>query len=46
MADHEPDPYPVQFIYPSSRLLSVKVRAFMEQASATQNWDFRTLAGE
>jgi DNA-binding transcriptional LysR family regulator len=46
MADHEPDPYPVQFIYPSSRLLSVKVRAFMEQAHATQNWDFRTLAGE
>lgn len=46
MADHEPDPYPVQLVYPSSRLLSLKVRAFIEQAHATQNWDFRTLAGE
>jgi len=46
MADHEPEPYPVQLVYPSSRLLSLKVRAFIEQAHATCNWDFRTLAGE
>jgi len=40
MTDHEPLPYPVQIIYPSSRLLSLKVRAFVEDAVATQNWDF------
>ena len=46
MPEYEPAPYPVQFIYPNSRLLSVKVRAFIAQASETRNWDFLTLAGQ
>lgn len=44
MEDHEPPPYPVQIVYPSSRLLSLKVRAFLEQAVATQDWNFLDLA--
>lgn len=39
----EPEAYPIQFVYPSSRLLSVKVRAFIDMASATQDWDFREI---
>lgn len=46
MADHEPAPYPVQFIYPNSRLLSLKVRAFIEHVTATQDWNFLTLSGQ
>ena len=46
MADHEPEPYPVQIVYPSSRLLSLKVRAFLELAIATRNWSFLTFGGE
>jgi DNA-binding transcriptional LysR family regulator len=42
MTGHEPSPYPIQVIYPSSRLLSLKVRAFVEDA-ATRNWDFLTV---
>ncbi len=40
MADHEPAPYPVQIVYPTSRLLSLKVRAFVEDAVATRSWNF------
>jgi DNA-binding transcriptional LysR family regulator len=43
MADHEPTPYPVQVVYPSSRLLSVKVRALVEAIVATRDWNFLTL---
>ncbi len=43
MTDHEPPPYPVQIVYPSSRLLSLKVRAFLEQAIATRDWNFLSL---
>jgi DNA-binding transcriptional LysR family regulator len=46
MPDHEPAPYPVQIVYPNSRLLSLKVRAFIAQASATQDWNFLTLPGQ
>jgi DNA-binding transcriptional LysR family regulator len=46
MADLEPPPYPVQIAYPSSRLLSLKVRSFVEEVVATRNWNFLTLAGE
>ena len=46
MPDFEPAPYPVQFIYPNSRLLSRKVRAFIEQATAKQDWNFLTLPGQ
>ena len=43
MADHEPPPYPVQIVYPTSRLLSLKVRAFVEEVVTTRNWDFLVL---
>lgn len=36
----EPPPYPVQFVFPSARLLSRKVRAFLEHLVATRTWDF------
>ena len=42
LIDYEPPPYPVQFVYPSSRLLSVKVRKLIDLASATRDWDFLT----
>lgn len=40
----EPQPYAVQIVYPSSRLLSLKVRAFLEQALAARDWNFLDLA--
>ena len=36
----EPGPLPIHFVYPSSRLLSAKVRAFVEHAAATCDWHF------
>jgi len=36
----EPPPLPIHFVYPSSRLLSAKVRAFIELATATCDWKF------
>ena len=36
----EPPPLPIHFVYPSSRLLSAKVRAFVELAAATCDWRF------
>ncbi len=44
MVDAEPAPYPVQIVYPSSRLLSIKVRAFVEEAASTRNWNFLAFA--
>lgn len=46
LQEHEPEPLPIQFVYPSSRLLSLKVRAFIDQALATYDWDFTTIMGE
>lgn len=43
LSDFEPAAYPIQFVYPSSRLLSVKVRALIDMAVASQNWDFRSI---
>lgn len=37
---YEPPPLPVKFVYSSSRLLSLKVRAFIDHAAATRNWMF------
>jgi DNA-binding transcriptional LysR family regulator len=37
---YEPPPYPVQFVYSSSRLLSVKVRTFIDYAVRTRDWNF------
>lgn len=36
----EPAPLPIQLIYPSSRLLSAKVKAFAELVTTTCNWEF------
>lgn len=43
LPEFEPAPYPVQFVYPSSRLLSLKVRAFLEHTIATRDWNFLSL---
>jgi DNA-binding transcriptional LysR family regulator len=39
----EPEPLPIQFVYPSSRFLSVKVRALIDLATATCDWTFTDL---
>jgi len=36
----EPPPSPIHLVYPSSRLLSAKVRAFIDLAAAEAEWDF------
>jgi DNA-binding transcriptional LysR family regulator len=36
----EPPVLPIHFVYPSSRLLSAKVRTFVELAAATCDWRF------
>ncbi len=36
----EPAPLPIHFVYPSSRLLSVKVRALIDLAVASCDWSF------
>ena len=38
--EFEPPPRPIPVIYPSTRLLSAKVRAFIELAIATCDWRF------
>lgn len=40
LADFEPPPVPIRIVYPSSRLLSVKVRALVDLAAASVAWDF------
>jgi DNA-binding transcriptional LysR family regulator len=40
---YEPPPLPIQIVYPSTRLLSAKVRAFVELAKKTCDWQFVTL---
>lgn len=39
LADVEPPPLPISVVYPTSRLLSAKVRAFVELARG-RNWGF------
>lgn len=39
----EPEAYPIQFVYPTSRLLSVKVRALIGMAVTTQDWNFQAI---
>ena len=36
----EPPPLPIQLVYPTSRLLSAKVRAFIDLASELSDWRF------
>jgi DNA-binding transcriptional LysR family regulator len=40
LADFEPPPLPIQIVYPTTRLLSAKVRAFVELATKTCDWRF------
>lgn len=40
LEEFEPAPLPIHFVYPSSRLLSAKVRAFVELATTTCDWRF------
>jgi DNA-binding transcriptional LysR family regulator len=40
LEEFEPAPLPIHFVYPSSRLLSAKVRTFVELAAATCDWRF------
>lgn len=37
---HEPPPLPIQLVYPSTRLLSATVRAFIDLTVATRKWTF------
>jgi DNA-binding transcriptional LysR family regulator len=40
LAKHEPPPLPIHIVYPTSRLLSAKVRAFVDLAVERTNWQF------
>lgn len=40
LAKFEPQPLPIQIVYPTARLLSAKVRAFVDLAVATCDWQF------
>jgi DNA-binding transcriptional LysR family regulator len=40
LSDYERAALPIQFVYPTSRLLSSKVRTFVELALQTRRWEF------
>ena len=40
LLEFEPPPLPIHLVYPSTRLLSAKVRAFVELATAGRDWRF------
>ena len=40
LTEHEPPPLPIQWVYPTSRLLSAKVRAFVDLATHRSDWRF------
>jgi len=40
---HEPPPLPIQIVYPTSRLLSAKIRAFIDLVTSTCDWHFNDL---
>jgi DNA-binding transcriptional LysR family regulator len=40
LEDFEPPSLPIHFVYPTSRLLSAKVRRFVDLAAATCDWNF------
>jgi DNA-binding transcriptional LysR family regulator len=44
LADFEPPPVPIQLVYPSTRLLSAKVRAFLDHIKSTCDWQFIDLS--
>jgi len=39
-AEFEPPPLPIQIVYPTTRLLSAKVRTFVDLVSRTCDWRF------
>jgi len=41
LRDFEPPPRPIQLVYPAARLLSAKVRAFVDLAAERMDWRFR-----
>jgi DNA-binding transcriptional LysR family regulator len=43
LSDFEPRPLPIQIVYPTSRLLSAKVRAFVELVASSCDWRFLEL---
>lgn len=43
LADFEPPPLPIQVVYPTTRLLSAKVRSFLELVASTRDWSFLSL---
>lgn len=43
LEDFEPPTLPIQFVYPTSRLLSAKVRAFLDMAAQVCEWRFSDL---
>ena len=43
LTEFEPPPLPIHIVYPTSRLLSAKVRAFVELVAKTCDWRFVTL---
>lgn len=40
LAGYEPPPLPIQLVYAGGRLHAANIRAFIELAAATRNWDF------
>lgn len=40
LAEFEPPPLPIRVVYPTTRLLSAKVRAFVDLAVRTSRWEF------
>ena len=42
LTDFEPPPLPIHIVYPTSRLLSAKVRAFIDLVVAQADWRFGT----
>jgi DNA-binding transcriptional LysR family regulator len=40
LARYEPPPLPIQLVYPGARLPAANLRAFIDLAAATRDWDF------
>ncbi len=45
LSAHEPEPLPIHLLYPSSQLLSAKVRTFVDLVTSTCDWRFGKPAG-
>lgn len=46
LAAHEPDPSPIHLVFPTSRLLSAKVRTFVDLVTGTCDWRFGAAAAK